>query len=286
MFISPMLLATAPGPFSDPRYIFEPKIDGHRLLFSQKSGAVRLYTRHNNICMLQYPEISGAIFPHDIVLDGEIACTDPATGISDFDLIMMRFKAQRSDKIAQLVTSLPATFAVFDILWYKGEDLRGLPLLKRKEILTSIPMPSASFGVVPHVVGAGEALFSQIQARGMEGVVGKRKDSVYETGYRSDNWRKVINWLHADVYITGYRKEEFGWLAAVEDNGRIRPAGIIELGATPTHKKAFYGVVKPLVTGEDRDFVYVEPRIRAQVKMRNWTRAGMLRSPVFERFIM
>lgn len=51
----------------------------------------------------------------------------------------------------------------------------------------------------------------------------------------------------------------------------MHPAGIIELGANPTHKKAFYNVVKLLITGEDRNFVYVEPRIRARVKMRNWT---------------
>ncbi|GIO30768.1 hypothetical protein J2TS6_19090 [Paenibacillus albilobatus] len=66
----------------------------------------------------------------------------------------------------------------------------------------------------------------------------------------------------------------------------MRPAGIIELGASPTHKKAFYGVVKPLITGEDRDFVYVAPRIRARVKMRNWTRAGMLRTLMFTEFIV
>ncbi len=66
----------------------------------------------------------------------------------------------------------------------------------------------------------------------------------------------------------------------------MRTAGITEFGASPTHKKAFYGVSKALITGEDSDFVYVEPRIRARVKMRNWTRAGMLRSPVFTEFIV
>ncbi|WP_325053194.1 hypothetical protein [Paenibacillus algicola] len=149
-------------------------------------------------------------------------------------------------------------------------------------------MNSAHFGVVPYVEGAGEALFTQIQARKMEGVVGKRKDSAYETGRRSDKWRKVINWTYADVFITGYRKEEFGWLAAVPalDNAKMRPAGIIELCTNPTHKKAFYNVVKPLVTGEDRNFVYVVPRIRVRVKIRNWTRSGMLRSPVFTEFIV
>lgn len=286
MFISPMLLATAPDPFSDPRFIFEPKIDGHRLLFSQQDGVVRLFTRHNNDCTRQYPEIAGALFAHDIVLDGEIACVDPATGVSDFEAIMSRFQARRADKIERLSTTLPAYFAAFDILRYKGEDLRRLPLIERKTILADIELPNASIGVVPFVESEGEALFAQIEARSMEGIVGKCKDSAYETGRRSDSWRKVINWMYVDVFITGYKKAEFGWLAGVPDErGKIRPAGVIELGVGPSEKKAFYGVSTALVIGEDRDFVYVEPRIRVRVKMRNWTRAGMLRSPVFERFI-
>lgn len=288
MFIEPMLLATAPAPFSDSHYIFEPKIDGHRMIFSQQNGVVRLYTRHNNDCTRQYPEIASALFPHDIVLDGEIACVDPIKGISDFESVMTRFQAKKTDKIMALAGTLPSTFVIFDVLQYNGTDLRHQPLMERKEILASIPLPSASFGIVPFIEGAGEALFTQIEERSMEGVVGKRKDSVYETGRRSDKWRKVINWSYANVFITGYRKEEFGWLASVPtlDNVKMRPAGIIELGANPTHKKAFYNVVKPLITGEDRNFVYVEPRIRARVKMRNWTRSGMLRSPVFTEFIV
>ncbi|WP_339816750.1 ATP-dependent DNA ligase [Paenibacillus sp. FSL R7-0216] len=286
MFIDPMLLATAPGPFSDPRFIYEPKIDGHRLLFSQQDGVVRLYTRHKNDCTHQYPELQ-LPFDHDVILDGEVACVDPVTGVSDFEAVMTRFQAKRADKIMRLTGELPAYYAIFDILMYQGRDLRRLLLRERKEILANLALPSPSFGVVPHIVGTGEALFEQIKARGMEGIVGKRMDSVYETGRRSNSWRKVINWTYADVYITGYKKAEFGWLAGVADErGRVCPAGIIEFGAEPTERQAFYGVAQQLVTGEDRDFVFVEPRIRARVKMRNWTRAGKLRSPVFERFII
>ncbi|MDH2332490.1 ATP-dependent DNA ligase [Paenibacillus polymyxa] len=286
MFISPMLLETAAAPFSDSRYIFEPKIDGHRLIYSQQNGIVRLFTRHNNDCTRQYPEISSVTFPHDIVLDGEIACVDPTTGVSDFESVMSRFQAKKADKIARLVAELPATFVVFDVLSYKGEDLRSLPLMERKSILASLTLPSPSFGVVPYIEGAGEALFEQAEARGMEGVVAKRKESTY-VSRRSASWQKVINWTYADVFITGYRKTEFGWLAGVpNESGKMRPSGIIELGATPTHKKAFYGVSKTLITGEDREYVYVEPRIRARVKMRNWTKAGLLRSPVFTEFIV
>jgi len=85
----------------------------------------------------------------------------------------------------------------------------------------------------------------------------------------------------------GYKKREFGWLAGVADkSSNIRPAGIIEFGAGPTEKKAFYSVSKALVTGENRDFIFLEPRIRAKVKMQNWTKSGLLRSPVFVEYLL
>jgi DNA ligase-1 len=224
----------------------------------------------------------------DVVLDGEVACVDPTTGVSEFESIMSRFQARRADKIIQLTGTLPAYYVIFDILMYKGQDLRGLPLINRKEILAGLTLPSNSFGVVPYVEGVGEALFEKIENRGMEGVVGKRKNSKYETGRRSHAWQKVINWTYADVFITGYRKQEFGWLAAVPSgsSGKLRPAGIIELGTSPIHKQAFRGVAQQLVKGEDKEFVHLEPRLRAKVRMRNWTKSGMLRSPVFTEFIV
>lgn len=285
MFIPPMLLETASGPFSHSNFIFEPKVDGHRLVYSQENGDVRLYTRHNNDCSRQYPELH-LPFSEDVILDGEVACTDPKTGLNNFEAVMSRFSTRQHSKIMQLTKTLPATYVIFDILQYKDRDLRELPLMERKAILHSLNFPSNSFGIVPHIEGAGEALFAQIEAMGIEGMVGKRKDSKY-VSKRSAAWMKVINWSFADVYIAGYKKAEFGWLASVPDiSGKMRPAGIIELGVSPTHKQAFRGVFQQLVIGEDKDYVYLEPRIQARVKMRNWTKSGLLRSPVFERFIV
>jgi DNA ligase 1 len=258
MFIFPMLLQSAPGPFSHNDYIFEPKIDGHRLIYSQESGKIRLYTRHDNDCTQQYPELHFP-FTDDVILDGEVACVDPTTGVSDFESVMSRFQTRRADKIVQLTGTLPVYYTIFDILIYKGKDLRGLPLMSRKEILAGLTLPPNSFGIVPYVEGAGEALFRQIETMGMEGVVGKHKNSVYETGCRSHAWQKVINWTYADVFITAYRKQEFGWLAAVPSgsSGKLRPAGIIELGESPIHKQAFRGVAQQLVKGEDKEFVHL-----------------------------
>ncbi|PAD73891.1 ATP-dependent DNA ligase [Paenibacillus campinasensis] len=266
MFISPMLLETASGPFSHDDYIFEPKIDGHRLLFSQEGGRIRLYTRHETDCTRQYPELLTP-FDEDILLDGEVACTDPETGLVDFENIMTRFQAKKEQRIRQLRGISPVTYVVFDIL-------------------AGISMPNKYFGVIPFVEGAGEALFKQMRDRELEGMVGKLQGSRYESR-RSPAWQKVINWTYAEVFITGYRKDEFGWLTSVvTESGRLRPTGIVELGVPPKTKRAFYGVSKQLVTGEDKNFVHLEPRIRARVKTRNWTKKGMLRSPAFVEFVV
>ncbi|OKP82809.1 hypothetical protein A3842_09675 [Paenibacillus sp. P3E] len=85
----------------------------------------------------QYPELQ-LPFTDDIILDGEAACVDPATGVSDFEAVMRRFQARRADKIIQLTTTLPTYYVIFDILMYKGQDISlDCPLLRRKEILAA-----------------------------------------------------------------------------------------------------------------------------------------------------
>lgn len=284
MYISPMLLETASNPFSDPNFIYEPKIDGHRLIYANEAGQTRLYTRHENDVTTKYPELQHG--PEDVVLDGEVACVDPVTGQICFETLMERFAARRAEKIRRMQASHPVSYIVFDVLQHQGKDLTHLPLERRKEILAGLGLSNPHMTVIPYVDAEGEDLYKTIQQRGMEGIVAKRKGSRYMPGRRSEHWQKIINWTYVDVVITGYRKSEFGWYVAIEENGVFRPAGIIELGVTPTHRRAFYGVCHQLVIREDEDIVHLQPRIRAQVKIRNMTRAGMLRSPSFVKFLI
>ncbi|TQK45786.1 DNA ligase-1 [Brevibacillus sp. AG162] len=246
MFIFPMLLEQADKPFSDGRYIFEPKIDGHRLILSRSNGETRLNTRHNNDVTAKDPElITGGT---DMILeDGELAVMDPDTGIPDFELTMQRFQSNR--------LRLPISHVVFDILHYDGSDLRGLTLMERKVVLDRAITDTPTMSKIAYIDGRGEDLWDAIVARDMEGIVPKRKDGRYHVDKRTDDFLKIINYSYVDVHIAGYRKGEFGWLAHV--NGR--PAGVIELGVPPTHKQAFYGVAKSIITGEDRDYVYIQP---------------------------
>src|SRR6476620_848114 len=97
MFLPPMLLEKTEEPFDDERYLFEPKIDGHRLILSMENGIVRLFTRHNNEATTQYPELHNVPIEDnsDVVLDGEVACINPEKGSIDFEMVMERFMKKK-----------------------------------------------------------------------------------------------------------------------------------------------------------------------------------------------
>ncbi|NEN83497.1 RNA ligase family protein [Paenibacillus elgii] len=191
MFIQPMLLQMSPRPFSHVDYVFEPKIDGHRLILSRiEGGQTRLYTRHHNDCSRQYPELNDVMLD-DVILDGEVAATD-GTGAIDFEAVMERFSLRKTNRIRRAAEARPVNYVVFDILRLNGVDLTALPLYRRKEILASINIGNPCISVIPSVRKEGERLFNEIEARQMEGIVAKRAESVYVSG-RSDAWLKIIN---------------------------------------------------------------------------------------------
>ncbi|GAB6989907.1 hypothetical protein JCM16418A_19570 [Paenibacillus pini] len=127
MFISPMLLQYAENnlPFDSESTRCELKFDGIRLLVS-KMDRIRLYTRHNNEVTSLFPELLDIDLSAGTVLDGEVILTVDQ-GKPDFEEMMIRYKSKR-DKIK-------VTFVAFDIIKYKGIDVTGLPLHKRKDLL-------------------------------------------------------------------------------------------------------------------------------------------------------
>ncbi|EGL18641.1 ATP-dependent DNA ligase [Paenibacillus sp. HGH0039] len=265
-------------PFNSARHIAELKFDGIRLIVSH-TDEIKLYTRHNNDVTAKFPElVLKSPVPPGTILDGEVIVTD-ADGKPDFEGMLARFQS-KSNKT-------PVTFVAFDIIKHRGIDVTSLPLMRRKDLLEQAFEETDYYKRVQVVRGLTTEYFKIVKQHGLEGIVIKDKDSRYEIDRRSWAWQKVINWTYADVYISGYRKKNFGWLASVEaTDGNMRPAGIIELGPTPTHKKAFNGVRKNLVFEEDKNFVYMQPLLKARVKTRNWTKKGMLRSPVFVDFLL
>jgi DNA ligase-1 len=285
MFIAPMLLDQQEKPFSDKAYVFEPKIDGHRLIISKVGKETRLFTRHHNECTRQYPELWQVPVDGEAVLDGEVCSADAETGNIDFELLMDRFQLKKADKIRTLSKQRPVHCIVWDILFYNGRDLRTLPLMKRRSILEAALKPNEFFSIVPQIEGRGEDLYKTIVERKMEGMVAKKKDSKY-VSRRSHDWMKIINYQYETVCVSGYRKDEYGWLAHIEENGEKRPAGTIKFGGNTKQRQSLYTISKKLIIGEDKNFVYLDPQIKAKVKFRNWTRHGMLRDPALVDFVV
>jgi DNA ligase-1 len=280
MFISPMLAYHAKDnkPFNSKNHIAELKLDGLRCIISNMDK-LYVYTRHNNLITNKFPELYNCPLPEGTILDGVLMVIDDQ-GKPDFEAMSTRFLSRKN--------KTPVIFCAFDILRYKGIDVTGLTLLGRKELLDKAFIETENYKKVKMFEGNAVEYFKQVRGRGLEGIImkSKKENSKYEIEKRSKQWQKVINWTYADVYISGYRKNNFALLASIDAaDGSKFPVGVIESGVTPIHQKALDSLKNRLVFKEDKNFAYMEPRIMAKIKTRNWSKNGKLRSPVFIEFV-
>ncbi|MFI8493314.1 hypothetical protein ACIGC1_10445 [Peribacillus butanolivorans] len=275
MFISPMLLHKTEQPFEDDDFITELKLDGIRLILSKFDNQIRLYTRHNNEVTRKFPELLQFDIPNGTILDGEIIVTDQQ-GKPDFEAMMERFQSKNSEHAIQ--------YCVFDVIYHNGQKVTHLPLHERKELLDKIVEDTDLICKVRWMYGNSPAYFDLVKQQGLEGIVQKKANSQYQINKRSHDWLKVINYQYTDAVITGLRKDEFGLLLGIEENNRIKPAGIIEF-ATPAARKQFYSQYQDLIVNENKKFIFLDPKIKCRVKFRNYTKNGLLRIPSFVEYI-
>jgi bifunctional non-homologous end joining protein LigD len=181
-FIELMRPALAAKPFSDPAYLFELKLDGWRTLCFLRDGKAHLVSRRRNSLNERFPElrdIGELIKAKTALIDGEVVALDH-DGLPRFDALRSRRR------------NCSVVLYAFDLLYLDGYDLTACPLIKRKTLLKHI-LPKDNTGrirFVDHIIGNGEALFEKIEALSLEGMVMKRKESVY-SGLQSRDWLKV-----------------------------------------------------------------------------------------------
>jgi ATP-dependent DNA ligase len=270
-----MLLHKTEQPFEDDNFITELKLDGIRLILSKFDNQIKLYSRHKNDVTSKFPELLQINIPSGTILDGEIIVTDQQ-GKPDFEAMMQRFQSNKSEHTIQ--------YCVFDVIYHNGIRVTHLPLHERKELLEEIVEDSNLICKVQWMCGNSPAYFELVKQQGLEGIVQKKSNSKYQIGKRSHDWIKVINYQYTDAVITGLRKDEFGLLLGIEENNRIKPAGIMEF-VTPEARKQFYSQYQDLIVDENKKFIYLEPQIKCKVKFRNYTKAGLLRIPSFVEYI-
>ena len=294
--ITPMLAQIGRGtPPSSDDWLYEIKWDGVRALCYLDHGRLRLVSRNGHLMERQYPELS--ILPHHFkaktaIVDGEIAALDER-GLPSFELLQRRITVADASAIATLARKDPVVFFAFDLLYLDGRDLRGLPLTERKRILKEILEPGDLVRYSEHFVGTGPDLLAAAKAQGLEGIVGKRANSFYESRRTSD-WVKYKVTESAEFVLCGFTKGErdlFGALVlGVFDHGKLIWAGNVGTGFDRKKMEMLHSKLLPLAIEKSplepnkllpREVTWTRPELVAEVKFSNWTEDGRLRAPVF-----
>src|SRR3954463_1285075 len=286
--LAPMHAELTEAAFNDAAWMWEPKLDGYRALAFITDGGVSLRSRRGLDLASDFPRLTaelGAQAVDSMILDGELVAFD-ASGKPSFAAMQNRGSA-----IERTI------FYCFDLLYFAGIDLRRATYGDRRRYLAQCLLPGPLVQLV-HATQDGVALQEAASRSGLEGVVGKRKQSRYESGRRSSSWVKVKAVKSGDFVIAGYTKGK----------GARAPLGALLLGywkgkalqyashvgsgfdersilqlkqaLLPLARKTCPFAKKPELNGPTS---WVEPEIVAEVKFQDWTEDGRLRAPVFLR---
>jgi bifunctional non-homologous end joining protein LigD len=288
-FIPAMLAKESDTPFSDEDWIYEIKWDGYRALAELQKGAVKLYSRNGNSFVDVYPDVTAALksIKVNAVVDGEIVVLNEA-GDPDFQ------KLQHYDGNRHL----PIQYYVFDVLELNGKKLYDVPLIERKELLQKLIPSSDVIKYSDHVEEQGEEFFRLVEERNMEGIMAKRKSSLYYPGKRTSDWLKIKHHKSDEAIIGGFTaprggRKYFGALVlGIYDEGKFKYIGHTGSGFDSKLLKELYQQLQPLIIDEspfdervktNMPVTWVQPKLVCEMKFTEWTSDGKLRHPIFLR---
>lgn len=285
--VKPMLATLTAAPFDDQDWIYEIKWDGYRAIGSWDGKTAQLYSRRGNDFCDKYPPVAEALQELAVpaVVDGEIIMAD-AAGKADFTALQNYGQGAKGTLL----------YYVFDILWYDGYDVRGLPLLERKELLKRLLGDDGIIRYSDHIVERGTDFFAMAEQQGLEGIMAKRADSKYKEGLRSKLWLKVKTHQRQEVVIGGYtepkgsRKHIGALVMGVYENGKLCYVGHTGGGIPP---KQLEPLKQQLIKLERKTSPFgnqfkpnapvhwATPKLVAEVSFAEWTKDGHMRQPIF-----
>lgn len=298
--LKPMLASIADGAFDDPDWVFEPKLDGIRVLAFIKGSKVRLESRNGLDLSSQFPAICRQLqeqYTRGMVIDAEIVAFDGAT--HSFNAMLKRLHLKDAGMIAQMDAAIPCVMYAFDLLHFEAIDLRGKQLKERRRLLQQALLPTDLVHLISQVPEEGEMLFEAIQKAGFEGIIAKKANSHYEQGRRSKNWLKVKSTQSAEFVVGGFtigegsRTDTFGsLLTGYYKEGDLVYAGNVGSGFDD-HQLPEIRELLNRITADGMPFsekppllgpvVWTKPEMVIEAKYNQITPAGIMRGPVFLR---
>ena len=279
--IEPMLATKISTAFNDAEWLYEIKWDGYRIIAHVQTGKVILHSRSLQNYTRWYPPITDelASWKHDLVLDGEVVVLNHQ-GKPDFDSLQ---NYKEGDNIV---------YYVFDLLWYNGYSLLQIPLQDRKTILESI-LPESKLVKYSNHFEDGVTLFRQIQKMNLEGIVCKKRDSIYKPGVRTNDWLKLPTVKRQEFVIGGWTESGSGrafrsLLFGAYENGKLVNVGHAGGGYKEKNMREILAELKkretnksPFVNKVDTDTKphWIKPTLVAEFKYATFTRSGKIRKP-------
>lgn len=288
--IRPMLIGIEEPCFDDEDFIYELKMDGVRCLMYLDDHTF-IQNKRGLSLNKKFPELKNIHkqVKQRCILDGELYIFKD--GKSDFFEIQKRTLTSDTFKIRLHAKEYPATFTAFDILMEGDEVLFQEPLMKRKKRLERILKENERINLSRYIETEGIALFELAKNKGLEGIVAKRKDSVYHPEKRTKDWIKSKHLLDDDFIITGYIPKDKGLVSLVlaqYKNKELRYKGHVTMGVSlaylHTHSKKTDSCPFPMLPQGNEDAIWIKPHLCGIVTFMEYTKQGGLRQPVFKGF--
>ena len=296
------MLASAPkgDPDLDPAaWAFEMKWDGIRALATVRDGVVTLRSRNGNDLTDQYPELQelGERAGVDGVFDGEVVAIDDR-GRPSFGLLQDRMGLTKPRDVEAARARTPVRLFLFDVLEADGHELTHLGYTARREALATVVEPGGVVEVPPAFEGDLGAAMGESEARGLEGVVAKKRSSRYAEGRRSEAWLKRKHHAAQEVVVGGWkpgagrRAGGIGsLLLGVPGPDGLEYVGKVGTGFSDRDLDAVAALLAPDARSDPpfrdvprvdaRDAQWVEPLHVGEVVFTEWTGDGRLRHPTW-----
>ncbi|MGQ0825522.1 MAG: non-homologous end-joining DNA ligase [Actinomycetota bacterium] len=300
--LRPMVATLAKQPPTGDGWAWELKWDGIRALGYVDAGRLRLFTRNGNEVSRRYPELrqlAVELGTRDAILDGEIVTFDEQ-GRPNFERLQRRMHVDNDHTIRKLVNEVPAVYVLFDLLWLDGHSVMGESYEQRRARLVDLGLTGSAWQTPPHEVGDGTATLEVSRQFGLEGVIAKRRNDIYEPGRRSRAWLKVKHTLRQEFVVGGWHPGEGGRSGSIGsllvgyhegegDERRLHYAGRVGSGLTQrdvAHLERLFAECErdtnPFDVGRPpKTARFVEPLLVVEVKFTEWTATARIRQPTF-----
>ncbi|KKS36631.1 MAG: ATP dependent DNA ligase [Parcubacteria group bacterium GW2011_GWD2_42_14] len=283
--IKPMLAKLVEHAFDRQQWLFEMKWDGYRAIAEVEDGNVRLYSRNGNSFVSTYTPIVEALeaIKGTCIIDGEIIALK--NGKPDFHALQ-QYKEIKA----------PLQYAVFDLLYLNGKDLRDTPLSQRKKLLREMLPQDERILYSEHVEERGTDMFETIVEQHLEGMIAKDGTSAYEEGIRSGAWLKIKSFYEQEAVIVGFTepigsRKKIGALVlgVYEGNsltyighsgGGFTDAELIDLHTKLSRIKRKSSPLQEEVP-EHSKITWVTPRYVCVARFSEWTKDGRMRHPIY-----